>query len=219
MSVETGSYRVVEHYYRQEQFDFYRQYQCPFYDVTFDLEFAALKAFARRADASLYLTLCYVFTHAMARTEDFLYRHVDGQIVLYDRLNVGMTVPAPGGAFSFAMVPFDEDWPRFYRRAEAIVERSGQAVSMVSEPWPNSIFFTALPGVPFTAFRHAPGNDPLGGEPKVAFGKFRQDGESMWIPVGIQVNHAFIDGRALGELYEGAQELFQRPEQVLGQAV
>lgn len=219
MDKHSDPYRVVESYYRQEHFDFFRGYRCPFYDVTFELEIGPLRALTRRAGVSLYSSLCYVFTLAMTRVEDFLYRHVDGEIVIYDRLNVGMTVPAPQGRFSFAMVPFDADWRTFYRRAEAIVEEVGREVNLASEPWPNSIFFTALPGVPFTAFHHAPADDPLAGEPKVAFGRFRQEGGRTLIPISVQVNHAFIDGRALGELYEQARDLYARPESVLGESV
>jgi chloramphenicol O-acetyltransferase len=46
----------------------------------------------------------------------------------------------------------------------------------------------------------------------VAFGRFaRRDGR-LEVPVGVQVNHAFIDGAALGALVEGAQRAFDDPE-------
>lgn len=207
----SGSYREVEDYARREVFDFYRRYRCPFYDLTFELEISRLEALARERQESLYLTLCYFFATAMARVEDFRIRFLDGKIVLYDRLDVGLTVPAPDGCFSFAYVPYESDLAAFYARGRAAMDSASQQVSLQQIGWPNTIFFTALPNVPFTSFHHAPADDPTAGEPKVAFGRYRRSSNELLIPVSVQVNHAFIDGRALGELVEEAQALFDRP--------
>ena len=42
-------------------------------------------------------------------------------------------------------------------------------------------------------------------EIRISFGKFREEGERCWVPVGLQVNHLFIDGNMVGELVERAQ--------------
>ena len=52
-------HRIVERYYRQEHFDFYRDYRSPFYSVTFDLDATRVKAFADQRGYSTYANLCY----------------------------------------------------------------------------------------------------------------------------------------------------------------
>jgi chloramphenicol O-acetyltransferase len=45
----------------------------------------------------------------------------------------------------------------------------------------------------------------------VAFGRFRDfGGAGVRVPVGVQVNHMYIDGSDLGDLYEAAAESYAR---------
>ncbi|MCP4201561.1 MAG: hypothetical protein GY769_06450 [bacterium] len=202
-------YGVVENYYRREIFEFFRGYRNPFYSVSFALEFSRLKAFLDERGFKTYLNLCYFFTRAMQPLEDFRYRLKDGDIVLYDSIHPGITVPAAGGLFGFAHLEYTPDVERF--NAEAVLPDPDQPPNLTKEDSDNYIFFTAIPGVPFRTFTHAT-DDPTDAAPRVAFGKPYEERGELWVPVGIQINHAFIDGRALGELYESAVECFQNPE-------
>ena len=71
-------------------------------------------------------------------------------------------------------------------------------------------YYTTLPRVPFTGFTHAMLADREAGQPQVAFGRLRDEGARVTVPVGVQVNHVYIDGGDLGDLYEAASESFAR---------
>jgi chloramphenicol O-acetyltransferase type A len=47
--------------------------------------------------------------------------------------------------------------------------------------------------------------------PKITFGKITRDGEKMWLPVDIHVNHALMDGFHVGKFVERFQELLKTP--------
>lgn len=206
------SYREVERYYRQEQFDYYSAYESPFYAATVPFDITALKAWAARHGYSIYLSLAYFFTGAAASVEDFRYRLLDDRMVLYERLHPGLTVPTPDGRFSFANLEWDPDPERFHRAARPVLEEARSSVTLAeSRRHRNHLFFTALPKVPFTGFTHATELRPDAAEPKVAFGRFARRGERLIVPTGIQVNHAFVDGRALGELVERVEALYREP--------
>ena len=204
-------YRVVENYYRREIFDFFRNYRNPFYSVSFALQFSRLKAFLNERDYKTYLNLCYFFTRAIQPLEDFRYRFEDGVFVLYDAIHPGLTVPAASGLFSFANLGYQPDVARF--NAEASLPEPDEPSNLAGATELGDsihVFYTAIPGVPFNAFTHAT-PEPTDAATRVAFGKPYEDRGELWVPVGIQVNHAFIDGRALGELYERAAECFENP--------
>ncbi len=203
-------YREVESYYRRPIFDFYRASRNPFYSLTFELDAASVRAWARDRGHPVYVNLCYFLTRAMQPIEDFRYRLVDGRIVLYDEIHPGLTYPAADGLFSFVHLRYDPDSERFNEGARALLPAPDAPASLANEEHANYIFFTSLPGVPFTSFTHA-SDDPTHGAPRVAFGRFTRDGERLRVPVGIQVNHLFIDGRALGDLYERAVAVFADP--------
>lgn len=199
-------YRVVKNYYRREIFEFFRKYRNPFYMVSFPLRFGRLKAVLDERGWKTYLNLCYFFTRAMQPLEDFRYRREDGDFVLHDSIHLGLTVPAAGGLFGFAHLDYIADAERF--NADAVLP-SPDAAPDLSDPGSGiHTFFTAIPGIPFTGFTHV-SNNLDDAAPRVAFGKPYREHDDLWVPVSVQVNHRFIDGRALGELYENAVECFE----------
>lgn len=205
-------FRVVQRYYRQQHFDFYTRYGSPFYAATVRFDITALKAWAAERGHSTYLSLCYYFTRAAQAIEDFRYRIRDGRIVLYERLHPGLTVPAPDGLFSFAYLRYATEPEVFFGAAEAALAEAQQRVTLRESEHKNYIYFTALPEVQFTGFSHAQSGDSADVAPRVAFGSFDRQGNALFVPVGIQVSHVFIDGRALGELVTGVQALYSKPQ-------
>jgi chloramphenicol O-acetyltransferase type A len=204
-------FQIVESYYRQAVFDFFRSYRHPFYAVTFELEATALKALCEARSWPVYRNLCYFFARAMQPLEDFRYRVRDGTIVLYDTLEVAATLPAPDGLFSFAYLGYHPDAAEFNRRADDTERSSRASASLEQADHPNQILFTAIPGVRFTGFTHATPDDTLDGRPRVAFGRFFESENRLMVPVGLEVNHVFVDGAALGALVAGVQREFQQP--------
>jgi len=205
------SYRIVEDYYRQEHFDFFRSYEMPFYSIVFNLEITAVKAFSTDRGYPAYLTQCFLFARAMSRVEDFRYRVMNDQIVLHDHLEIAATLPAPNGAFSFAKFDHDSDLEGFLRHAETVSQQAREAATLEATAKGNTILFTSLPGVRFTGFTHATPSDRTDGRARVAFGKFFEDSGRLMVPVGLGVNHIFIDGAAIGKLIEEVQTEYDDP--------
>jgi chloramphenicol O-acetyltransferase type A len=205
------NYKVVEDYYRRQHFDFFRTYQMPYYSITFNLDTTAAVEFAKERGSSVYLTQCFLFARGMSRVEDFRYRVVDDQVVLYDHLEIAATLPAPNGTFSFARFDHDPDLESFLGRAEEVSRRARQSATLEATAEGNTILFTAVPGVRFTGFTHATPTDRTDGRARVAFGQFFEEAGRLMVPVGLGVNHIFIDGVALGRLVEEAQDEFNEP--------
>jgi len=206
----SGRYRVVETYYRRQHFDFWSEYRNPFYSATFPLDMTRLRAFAGERGHPIYASLCYYFTRAMRGLEDFRYRLLDGRIVLYEELHPALTLPAPGGLFTFAALEYHPDVEVFHERARQVSEEARRSVDLGPSEHLDRIYFTALPKVPFTSFTHAThlAADTV---PRVAFGKFTERDGRVTVPVSVQVSHVFIDGNALGELVERSQVCFDEP--------
>jgi chloramphenicol O-acetyltransferase len=64
--------------------------------------------------------------------------------------------------------------------------------------------------VPFLGITHVPHRDRTAGQPMTAFGKFREEGDRLFVPVGLQVNHMYVDGLDVSDLYAAAEESFAR---------
>src|SRR5829696_2574101 len=51
---------------------------------------------------------------------------------------------------------------------------------------------------------------------KIAFGKYREDGGRIMMPVSVEVHHALMDGLHVGRYLERLESYFSSPRSVLG---
>ena len=204
-------YRKIEEYYRQEVFDFFRPYANPFYSITWELDATAVVDWAKSNGVGVYASLCYFLARAAQPIDDFRYRLLDGELVLYERLDVGITLPATGGIFRYVNLDYRDDALEFHRDLEADLARPAGERNLESRRHTNMFYCTSIPGIAFTSFAHATPADTTDGAPRVAFGMPAKDGDHRRVAVGMTVNHLFVDGSALGRLAEAAAEVFSNP--------
>ena len=188
--------------------EFYRSNPNPFYGITFELDATNVRSRARSLDRSTYTGLCWAFHRALLKVDAFRVRLHGDDVVLYDTLHVGMTVPAPHGTFTFATPEWHEDADTFLRGAAATIEKASTSVDLSGGNSPDFAYYTAIPGVPFVAFTHVTHRDPDAGQLNTAFGRYTEKNGRVMVPVGLTVNHRYIDGGDLGALYEAAQASF-----------
>ncbi|HEV8632484.1 MAG TPA: CatA-like O-acetyltransferase, partial [Thermoanaerobaculia bacterium] len=150
------------------------------------------------------------YHRALLPIDAFRTRLAGDEVVLHDSLRVGMTVPAPGRTFSFVNLDWDTDPQRFLAAARAAMADLSTRVDLSGGGEPDFAYYTALPRVPFTSFAHVALPDPTAGQPETAFGRFREEGGRVQVPVGVLVNHLYVDGADLGDLYEAARDSFER---------
>lgn len=202
------AFRVLKDYPRRPHLEFYRANPSPFYAVTFELDAQRIRARARETGGSTYAALCWAFHRAMLDVDAFRVRLDGDDVVLHDTLRLGMTVPGPNRTFTFATLDWNPSGVEFLRAAAVEMAQSSVAVDLDRGGDPDFAYYTALPAVPFLAFTHAPPSNRQAGQPMTAFGKFREEGGGLLVPVGLQVNHMYVDGADVGDLYESAQRSF-----------
>ncbi len=205
------SYSVLTDYPRRAHFDFYRAHPSPFYSVTFELDASRLRQRLADEGAPVYAGLCWHFHRALLALPAFRVRLAGDEIVLHDRLRMGLTVPAPRRTFTFATFEWEPEWARFAGSARAVLARASESTDLSGGKEPDFAYYTALPKIPFTAFSHVTLTDPTAGQPGTAFGRMVERDGRFLVPVGVQVNHLFIDGGDLGDLFEAVQASFDSP--------
>ena len=202
--------RVLHEYARRAHLEFYRRHPSPFYSLTFELDATRVRERAREHGASTYAAMVWCYHRALLGIDAFRTRLDGDQVVLHDTLRVGMTVPAPDRTFSFSNLDWDPEAERFLAAARETMAAASTRVDLRGGAAPDYAYYTALPRVPFTSFAHVTLADPTAGQPEAAFGRFREAAGRSHVPVGVLVNHLYVDGADLGELYEAARESFER---------
>lgn len=204
---------------RREQFDFFRTYDQPYFNVCVPVDVTELLDFTRSTGRSFFLTSLYLSLAAANETEPFRYRLDGDRVRVYERIHGGSTVLLPDNTFTFAYFDFTEDFVAFEEKATDKLEWTYQG-SPDFDPRDDAddlIHYSVLPWLSFTSFSHARRRDPNDSIPKISFGKYTEDGEGRWkMPVSVAVHHALMDGFHVGRFVDRFQAKLAEPETVLG---
>jgi chloramphenicol O-acetyltransferase type A len=128
----------------------------------------------------------------------------------FETIHASTTVLRDDGSFGFVTLPREASLAAFAVRARPNVERVRRAsgdLFAADEPGDvreeTLVHMTALPWLAFTAFTHARGQGD--DRPKIAFGRFVEEGGRLRMPVCIDVHHALCDGVHVGRFFERLQ--------------
>jgi chloramphenicol O-acetyltransferase type A len=71
------------------------------------------------------------------------------------------------------------------------------------------LYFTTLPWISFTSFKHA--HDPRinASIPRITIGKFTKNASKVLLPVHVEVNHALCDGLHVGRFFHALEKRTQ----------
>jgi chloramphenicol O-acetyltransferase type A len=197
----------IENWKRKDLFHFFRTYDDPFTGVTTTLDVTKLHTYCKQGDHSFFLASLYFLTQAMNQVEEFKLRILDGQVVLYDRIDCGSTILHDDETFSFCYFEMKDHFVDFERSGKVSIENQLQKKKL--EPREDElgvIHCTVIPWTSFTSIKHARRMDNEDSIPKVALGKYYTEGSIIVMPISIEVNHALLDGVHVGKFLNLLQE-------------
>ncbi len=201
----------IRNWNRREIFNFFKDYEEPFYGITMELECTGAYEFAKSRNISFFLYYLYLTLKAVNQTEAFKYRIEGDELYLYDLINGSATIDRDNGTFGFSHIHYFEDLDLFLERAtEEVIEVRTSDRLIKSEIGENIIHFSSLPWIRFTSVSHPRRYSRRDSIPKVTIGKYHTVGKKMMIPVSVHVNHAVADGLHVGEFFQRLQELFTK---------
>ncbi|SDR80695.1 chloramphenicol acetyltransferase [Christiangramia echinicola] len=193
---------------RKEHFEFFSNFEEPFFGLTVDLDCTTAYNKCKKEGISFFLFYLHLASKAVNSIENFRYRIVEGKVFIYDQINASATISRPDNTFGFSHIIHDEDFKVFLENAGKEMKRiqSGSGL-MLEEVRQNEVHYSALPWVKFTSLSHSRSFSAEDSCPKISFGKLSLvDGKRM-MPVSIHVHHALMDGYHVGLFVEKFQEL------------
>lgn len=193
---------------RRELFDFFSPMSQPFFSVTFRQDVTRLYQFARENRLSFYHSLVYLCTRAVNQVEAFRYALRGEELVLFDRRNPSFTDLKPGAEnFHIVTLSCEEDIRSFCAAAGA--KSAAQTSFLDQEDSLDLIYFTCLPWVELTALTNERDFDPDDAVPRIAWGKYAQEGDRKVLHISMELNHRFVDGLHVGRFHEALSALME----------
>ncbi len=183
---------------RKEVFDFFSHTDKPFYSVSFRVDVAPARRFAKARGLSFYYAMVWLVTEAMNRVEAFRYTLKDGKVYLLPRREPSFTDMKPGADF-FHICTMDIGGGIGEFCAEAALRsRSQKDFINYSDERPNLIYISCLPWLDITGLTNEGELEKDDCIPRVSWGKFVPEGDRLMMGFSFEVNHRFVDGADIG---------------------
>jgi chloramphenicol O-acetyltransferase type A len=198
----------IETWERKDHFNFFRNFEEPFYGVCVTIECTGAYREAKQKGVSFFLYSLYQCLTAAQLTVPFKYRIEGDDVYSYDQIDAGLTIPRSNGTFGFGHILYDSSFESYMQGANAEVKRVQSLTTLERSAANNIIRFSSLPWIDFTSVSHARMFSIDDSCPKISFGKMTNHNGKRSMPVSIHVHHALVDGLHLGQYIDCLQELF-----------
>ncbi|HET9440480.1 MAG TPA: chloramphenicol acetyltransferase [Longimicrobiales bacterium] len=201
----SGAYLDLSSWPRRGQFEFFRNYDQPFFNITSDVRVTEVYRLSRETDGpSFFLATLYLSLVAANRIEEFRLRLRPAGVWCHDRIHGGSTILRSNETFGFGYFRFIEDFKAFQARGRAVIAevRNPNGKLDAQEQRDDLMHYSVLPWIRFTSFAHARKTSGTDSIPKIVFGKRFERAGDVWMPISVEVHHALVDGLHVGRFLE-----------------
>jgi len=197
------------HPHRQKHFDFFNQMNHPHFSITANVNITLYLDFLSKHNHPLTPGLVYLITKAAFDIPQFRWRIRNRKVFEHATLTPSFTVYTEvADVFSFCTVPFNQDPSTFIPSAYEESQKMKTNPSFEDEKGKDDyLFLSMIPWVQFTSFQHAMSYHPSDSVPRMTWGKFFKQDEKTFMPLSVQVHHAIVDGRHVGQYFKALDEI------------
>jgi chloramphenicol O-acetyltransferase type A len=189
---------------RADQFRFFRRYERPHYATTARIDVTRLMA-AKAGGQSVYRASVHAIGAGIHAVPELLMRFRKDLVTRFDRVDLSMTVPLADGNFRYAYVPWQPDRVAFDADMAAIVADAAAGGDLNANAGRHDVaYLSCMPWLDYTSLNNAlpDAEDCI---PRVGWGRIVTDGGRSSMAMTIEVHHALVDGRQVGDFFAAVQ--------------
>jgi chloramphenicol O-acetyltransferase type A len=200
---------------RRPQFEFYRRFDNPFFNVCVDIDVTALKAWVDAQDASFFLASLYASQRATEAVPNFRYRLDGDRVRVQDRIVPGCTVLRDDETFGFGYFEPADTFDAWQTAGRAVIEHVQQTEGLDDRPDDGDVLhYSVLPWISFRSFSHARSFGTGDSVPKIVLGRYEEREGRLQMPVSVAVHHGLMDGLHVGRYVEHMTTVCAEPERL-----
>jgi chloramphenicol O-acetyltransferase type A len=202
---------------RREHFRKFNSLDLPHFSICAQVDLKDTYAYAKEVGVSVNIAIVYLLAGAANEIPAFCQRIRGDTVIEHEVVHPSTTILTEDKTFTFCTIPFSKDFRTFEAKAQEVIAFVKGNIILDDEPGQDDLLFmTAIPWISFTSMTQPINELPTDSVPRIAWGKFYQDGEALRLPVGVQAHHALIDGFHVGEFYSKVQAYMNDPKSVFG---
>ena len=202
------NYKVIdkETYYRKGVFrHFSEDCKCST-SMTSRIDVTDLVDFSKRTNTKFYLNFLYVLCKVLNSRDDYKmgYRWQTQELICYDKINPTQYVFHPETETCTTVYShYYEDYGKFYACALADLEEGKKSTEykLDMENHPNWFDASYISWLSYDSMNIELPDGYLFFAPIVNWGKYRDEGGRLMMPVSVRLNHAIADGYLLAKVF------------------
>ena len=201
---------------RKDHFKFFRSYDNPFFNICSELNVQKLYDFTKNNNLSFFVCLLFFSLKAANKIEEFRYRILNDEVVIYDRVNAGSTVLNDDDTFSFSYFDYNSDLKIFHTEVAELFKKFVNDTSDLDsrDSDLNMIHYSIIPWISFSSISHPRKLNTDDSIPKIVFGKYHNKDGKLMMPISVEVHHSLMDGLHVGNYLKLLQKLFNNPPDI-----
>lgn len=209
----------MDNWNRKQHFEHYlKNVKCGF-SITSNIDSTALVPAVKTRSLKLYPVLLYMVTTAVNMQQELRTCFNDDQELGYwEWMNPSYTVfHKDTHTFSSLWTEYTDDFNEFYQSIQVDIMKYANNKDLFPKPDcpPNCFPISCIPWTSFTGFNLNLFNDNQFLLPIVTIGKYFKQGNTLQLPVCLQIHHAVADGYHAAQFMNHLQQLASLPEKWL----
>ena len=177
----------------------------PAFCVTFEADVTNFLNKVKQHKYSFTLAMVYAVCKCANEIEAFRYRFLDGQVVLFDKIDTAFTyLNRESELFKVVNVQMQENMQDY---VELAAKTAREQKEYFTGPLGNDVFqCSPMPWITYTHISHTNSGKKDNATPLFDWGRYYEKDERIVIPLSVQAHHSFVDGIHIGKFADGLQK-------------
>ena len=190
----------VEKMNRRKTYEWFKTFKNPTYGVNVNLDVTKLVKYTKETNSSFFINFLFILVKCLNKVPQMRERIVNGEPVLYDVCNPGITVLTKNDTFENVRFSYVDNYHEFYNIAKENIDKAKNEEVLSNESYNlencwNEYYITSLPWINFTSVTHPiPDDESSLSVPRICIGKYVLNDNKYVMPFNITVSHVFVDG-------------------------
>jgi len=199
----------LDNWNRKEHFEFYNQFEDPYFAVTVDFDVTNAFAYSKKNKRSFFIVYLFACMKAINMIENFKYRIRDQKVIIHDIIHASPTIARDDNTYGCSFIYFTDNFDQFDKNFKAEKKRVLSTTDLFppEEGTDDCIYCSTIPWFNFSGHKEPVLGVRKESVPKLAFGKYSEKDERLVMPVAIAVNHALVDAYHVGLFAEAFQKI------------
>lgn len=202
----------IQTWNRRHLYDYFKDYADPYFNITANLDVTHLYGFCKTNGLSFSLACLFYSLQTANEIREFRLRILNNKVIEFDTIHATQTILLDDESFSFCYFEMTDSLAKFDETGKESIEKYKNEISLDTAPGRlDLIYYSVIPWVSFTSFKHASRLKESDSVPRIVFGGMFEENGRRKMPLSVEVHHALADGLHVGRFFNLMQQKTDSP--------